>query len=312
MTGGSINVSGSIVGSGGSIDLDAGSQGTLLVSGTIDVSNAASGQTGGTVYLQGNQVGLMDSALINASGDAGNGTVFVGGGFHGGNPAILDASQTYVSPDATISADAITSGNGGDVAVWSNESTEFYGQISARGGAAGGDGGYVEVSGHHLDFQGQVSTIAPAGKAGALLLDPENLTIDNGSNRDSERGRHRNVGKPVHDDSRSVRVALVDHQQQLGSGNVYVTTVSPPGYNNVGQAGNITRGTNSPTMNSSNLLTLTATGGITVSGSITNTGTGGLTLTANNGAIAINQAISIKGTLTATASGAITNREAAR
>ncbi|MBK8121376.1 MAG: hypothetical protein IPK39_21145 [Sulfuritalea sp.] len=45
-------------------------------------------------------------------------------------------------------------------------------------GANGGDGGFVEVSGHrYLDFQARTDRSAANGRAGTLLLDPADLTI---------------------------------------------------------------------------------------------------------------------------------------
>ncbi|MDO8207655.1 MAG: filamentous hemagglutinin N-terminal domain-containing protein, partial [Gallionella sp.] len=154
--------------------------GTTLVSGTIDAKGTAG--TGGDVQLLGNHVGLI-GASVDASGTTGGGTVLVGGDFHGANSNVQNATATYVGPDATINADAIQSGNGGNVAVWADNTTRYYGNISARGGANSGDGGFVEVSGkHYLDFLGVVNTLAPAGKAGTLLLDPSDITISAGVN----------------------------------------------------------------------------------------------------------------------------------
>ncbi len=65
---------------------------------------------------------------------------------------------------------------------WADNSTNFYGDVSARGGAKGGDGGFVEVSGkEYLKFRGTVDTQADKGKVGTLLLDPANLVILSGS-----------------------------------------------------------------------------------------------------------------------------------
>ena len=154
---------------------------TILYSGSlIDASTNEAGATGGRVEVLGNHVSLVGT-LINASGVAGGGTVLIGGDFHGANSNVQNATATYVGPDATIKADAIQSGNGGNVAVWADNTTRYYGNISARGGANSGDGGFVEVSGkHYLDFLGVVNTLAPAGKAGTLLLDPSDITISAG------------------------------------------------------------------------------------------------------------------------------------
>ena len=42
---------------------------------------------------------------------------------------------------AKLKADATVAGNAGSIAVWSEKSTTVRGALSARGGAAGGNGG---------------------------------------------------------------------------------------------------------------------------------------------------------------------------
>jgi len=151
--------------------------GTVSNSGTLDASGRGAGQTGGSVTATAHHVGLF-GGHIDASGDAGGGTVLLGGGFQGNDPAVPSASATYMSPDATIAADAITSGNGGTVVLWSNDSTRAQGSITARGGAQGGNGGLVETSSHSLDVVGiRVSASAPNGDAGLWLLDPADVVI---------------------------------------------------------------------------------------------------------------------------------------
>ncbi|MBW4562861.1 MAG: CHAT domain-containing protein [Mojavia pulchra JT2-VF2] len=146
--------------------------GTTIVSGKVDVS----GPTGGTVNALGKKVGVI-GANINASGTNGGGTVLIGGDYKG-QGTVPNAAQTYVDSNSVINADSNLNGNGGRVIVWGNDTTQFLGKITARGGVNIGDGGFVEVSGKNfLTFNGQVDTSAANGKLGSLLLDPSTLTI---------------------------------------------------------------------------------------------------------------------------------------
>ena len=64
--------------------------------------------------------------------------------------------------------------------LWSDQTTSFAGTILALGGAQFGNGGFVgNVRQGAADFTGNVSTLAPNGAAGTLLLDPFNMTISN-------------------------------------------------------------------------------------------------------------------------------------
>ena len=167
----------SLVERNGEIVLDGGSTGVVAVSGTLQAAGVDAGTTGGTIKVLGDKVGLVGSAVLNVSGDAGGGTVLVGGNFQGKGPE-ANASKAYVGSGTSISADAVTSGDGGKVIVWADDTTLFYGFITARGGAQGGNGGFVEVSGKkHLAFDGRVDVGAPAGSSGTILLDPDNITI---------------------------------------------------------------------------------------------------------------------------------------
>ena len=154
---------------------------TVLVSAVIDVSGKNTGEHGGKISLLGDNVSLLSGTILDASGDIGGGTIKVGGDFHGGGDTAT-ALNTTVQSGTTINADALTSGNGGNVAIWSDGYTQFAGAISARGGVNAGDGGYVETSGKGtLTFRGTVDTLAPNGQDGMLLLDPTTITIANGT-----------------------------------------------------------------------------------------------------------------------------------
>jgi filamentous hemagglutinin family protein len=176
------------------IAVEGGEQGTVVVGGSLDASDAAG--KGGTIELTGGKVGLF-GAEVDASGTSGGGTVLVGGDYQG-KGELQTAEQTYVSGDSAIKADAIDTGDGGKVVVWADGKTSYYGSISARGGAQSGDGGLVEVSGKEtLNFAGAVDTRAPKGEMGTLLLDPTNIEVVNaGAAETSDLGDVDAFGDP--------------------------------------------------------------------------------------------------------------------
>jgi filamentous hemagglutinin family protein len=171
-----------LINSGTTLSSEAG---MVIAAGTIDTSNIETTQpssllqTGGSVNLLGDKVGLL-GATINASGNDGGGTVLIGGAFQG-QGSVPNAISTYVSNDSTINASALLNGDGGTVIIWSDQATRFYGTINASGGAVSGNGGFVEVSGKEsLSFKGTVDTSAANGNVGTLLLDPTDILIRNG------------------------------------------------------------------------------------------------------------------------------------
>lgn len=162
---------------GGRVVLKAA--GDAIVDGQARI--AATGVHGGAVDVLGNRVAITDQASVDVSGQLGGGAIRVGGDFQGKNPDVQNATRTYLGAQASLIADATGSGNGGRVIVWSDEQTKAYGSISAQGGAQSGDGGFVEVSGKQkLAFEGKVNTLAAHGKAGTLLLDPDQIDVQNG------------------------------------------------------------------------------------------------------------------------------------
>ncbi len=171
---------------GGQITVQS-AEGTTLVSGAVE-AKGSSGQ-GGTIHLLGGKVGLMDAAQVDASGETGGGTVLAGGDYQGKNPNIRNAEATYFGSEASIKADALTSGDGGTVVVWSDGSTKAYGSISAKGGAMSGNGGLIETSGHQLDVAGaDINASATNGDPGTWLLDPYNVSISAGATANGSFG----------------------------------------------------------------------------------------------------------------------------
>ncbi len=215
--------------------------GTAVVSGNLNVS----GKQGGNVQVLGDNVNLA-SANINASGLNGGGTVLIGGNYQG-TGTTPTAQFTNVNQNSKINADALTTGNGGRVIVWSDNTTRFDGKISAQGGTQNGNGGFTEVSGKQkLTYSGLVDLRAANGVTGNLLLDPANFVI-------------ANIGGDI-------TPATVATQWNTAN-----TTYS---------ATNSLTVRNAIAANSANTLTLDAPT-INLNAGITNTGTGALSGTAN-------------------------------
>ena len=165
---------------------------TVAISGTVQAAGQNSGETGGTIEVTGEAISLT-KALMDASGQAGGGTILIGGDFGGGNPAapavtkygqsfaatpVPSATSVTIDSASVLNASAGATGNGGKVVVWSDNNTAVGGTILAKAGTQSGSGGFVETSGQALNIDGlSVSTAAPNGKAGTWLLDPADFTI---------------------------------------------------------------------------------------------------------------------------------------
>lgn len=172
---GAVNADSAQLGEGGKIVLRASGDALLEAGSTTSATGAG---TGGRITVEGERIAVTGDARIDASGQRGGGTVLLGGGYQGRDPALAHASQTVLGRQAAIRADAVDSGKGGTVVLWSDKSTRALGTISARGGAAAGDGGLVETSGRYLDVQGlSVQAGANKGRAGTWLLDPYDIEV---------------------------------------------------------------------------------------------------------------------------------------
>src|SRR5579883_1996909 len=271
---------------GGQIILSGGNEGVVRVSGRINVSGRHYAQKGGSVIVTGQKVLVAKGAKINASGQTGGGTISIGGNAQGATPltifngaqTLANAQDVYVAPGSYINADAITNGNGGHVVVWADDATQFYGNISAQGGAQGGNGGYVETSGHYLVVDGaQIDLAAANGTMGTWLLDPANVTISTGSDTG-----YTNVSNTLEPNSAAptatINTTTLDND--LATNNIVITTTNNG--TTGGSAGTITLAASSPlSWTSSSTLTLTAASTITLNSSITALN-GGLTLNATN------------------------------
>ncbi|KIM00155.1 Large exoprotein involved in heme utilization or adhesion [Paramagnetospirillum magnetotacticum MS-1] len=313
----------------GEIVFDGGATGIVSVTGQVQAQGVNSGETGGTVKVLGETVAVMDNARVDASGAAGGGTVLVGGNWHG-EGAEPKSQVAYLAASSVVAADATEKGNGGQVVVWSENTTRNYGTISVKGGPQGGDGGAVEVSSRGaLDFQGDVIRTAALGRAGSLLLDPLDFNITAGPNA----GPTNMGGSPLEPTAGGASINDGKINNLLGGGSLTLRTLAGGNITmmnnahiNSGSANSLTinsggdfNGQSGATINIGGSLTITAanqlsysvggtvTGNITLSGAGVNLGGGGATtITSTTGYIdvtATGSNITNQATLTANAVG---------
>ncbi|MEM1297072.1 MAG: hypothetical protein AAGH89_17025, partial [Verrucomicrobiota bacterium] len=165
------------VGNGGVVSMTVGAGGRVEVAGTIDAAGSVG--SGGSITVTGEEVALRSGALLDASGETGGGQILVGGSYQGSDPTVFNSQRTIVEQGVVLKADALSSGNGGTIIVWSDDETVFRGSLSATAKGEG-KGGLAEVSGKKtLTFEGFADLSAEKdGNSGELLLDPTNFTID--------------------------------------------------------------------------------------------------------------------------------------
>jgi filamentous hemagglutinin family protein len=161
----------------GRIVIDGGAYGGTRVAGRLDAGSGSG--VGGQVLVQGERVLIDSGAVIDASGATAGGGIRIGGDLQGRNPELRNATTVSVQNGAVLRADAGLRGDGGRIIVWSDDTTLFNGLASARGGALGGNGGFVETSGRRQlgIATGRVDVSAPAGRGGRWLLDPEDIVV---------------------------------------------------------------------------------------------------------------------------------------
>ena len=206
--------------------------GSIVLSGVVTAEGRAPGSVGGQVQVDASQgVVLAAGSRINASGAAGGGTVAIGttlarakGG--PGTASALTAQTVQVAQGASIAANATANGNGGRVTVLSSLSTSMAGNISAKGGPQGGDGGFVEVSGEQaFTLTGAIDVSALLGNLGTILLDPANLTII-GTAGDQDGNLNTNHGTILFGGTSTTNNTVSNTEIEAQTGNIVLQAVT--------------------------------------------------------------------------------------
>lgn len=170
---GSIRAGGLVRDADGTIRLVAAD--AAQVSGSVQAA-------GGKIEILGDRVEIQQEATIDTSSEQGGGEILIGGDQQGLNPDVKNATSTTIASGAQVHADGVDNANGGKVIVFAQNDVHVQGDITARGGEYGGDGGFIETSGKQvLDITSVPDASAPIGKGGEWLIDPNDIDIVSGA-----------------------------------------------------------------------------------------------------------------------------------
>jgi hypothetical protein len=204
------------MGATGVITMNAG-EGVLNIDGLLQ-SRGDDEHSGGSIFLLGDKVSVLNHSIVDVSGGKGGGQILVGGDERGSNPLIRNATHTTIALHAVLNADARVLGNGGKIVVWANDTAvvDGSGNIRARGGALGGNGGWIETSGKRMLFVNDAANASAVnGHAGTWLIDPLNIEVVTAA-----------PGSPAADTS-YILVGTLNTALGLGTNTTLDTTVLP-------------------------------------------------------------------------------------
>ncbi len=235
------------------------------------------GLRGEKLFVFGDLIDIESNSHLKASTKLGGGTIEIGS-LPGRR---LLSELVYVSKGACLDASAEEIGNGGEISIWGERGTQFYGKALARGGSIQGNGGRIEVSAlGGVEFSGFVETIAPGGKTGQFILDPCDILINA-----IGPGMSVPVFSATYVPGINASVSTADIGSAILGSNVSLNT--SPG---AGGTGDITWDEFFDlTYSSSNSLTFNADGNVTIRSNVTNMGIGDVFVNAG-GAVFIGDA----------------------
>lgn len=275
--------------------------GTYQNTGYVQTNGGAG--LGGTIAQSGLISTTLIGATLEANGTTGGGNIVTGRDFKT-NPLSGSAAQdallpnlsaviaiptsqlTTIDANSTMTANALNSGNGGNLLVWGDLNI-VVGKFSAQALGLSGNGGFIETSGQTLSISNAISIFAASnnGISGTWLLDPNDLTIAT-SGGDVTGATIQSALNSSNVTLRSGTISCTGvtcGSGRSGSGNIYIndkitwsasTSLTLNAYNNI-YVGNSTA-TGAITLTGGANLYLNACGGVAncISGTNLSAGTG--------------------------------------
>ncbi|HHF7113103.1 TPA: filamentous hemagglutinin N-terminal domain-containing protein [Haemophilus influenzae] len=267
--GGNINVRAATIRNKGKLSADSVSKdksGNIVLSakeGEAEIGGVISAQNqqakGGKLMITGDKVTLKTGAVIDLSGKEG-GETYLGGDERGeGKNGIQLAKETTLEKGSTINVSGKE--KGGRAIVWGNIAL-IDGNINAQGSDIAKTGGFVETSGHYLFIKDNAIVDAKE-----WLLDPDEVSINNGSDNESElvQGRGDTPDKVLADGKNTVNNGTLSAALAKGVG----VNISATNKINVNADIDVKNGT---------LTLYTEKNGIKINGNITSHQNGNLTI----------------------------------
>ncbi|RZJ20992.1 MAG: filamentous hemagglutinin N-terminal domain-containing protein, partial [Haliea sp.] len=217
---------GTLQAGGGRIAIDGGTGVVAVGSNSSSLLSVVSTTgAGGSIDIRARNVSIeggfsefgTSTSRLDASGVGQGGSINVHAIRADGVPA---SGILGIDGNVTMAVNGTSpTGNGGSIRVLGDNTLRAYGSFEAKGGVAGGNGGFVETSGGAFDLSGvRVNTAAPAGKAGEWLIDPYDVLIVNGAATGGGLGGNTFV--PLADST----LQDGDINAALVNGNVTITT----------------------------------------------------------------------------------------
>lgn len=151
--------------------------GTVKVSGLIDVDSKIDGLRPGVIIVLSDNVVATSDAKLTASafGEEEAGEIMLGNLVHlnVAHMHLTPSKKILVESGANVNVDSITRGNGGNVVIWATEEVNVQGNISAKAGAESGNGGVINILSlkkTNVDPEAKIDVSAANGKPGIIAI----------------------------------------------------------------------------------------------------------------------------------------------
>ena len=211
---------------------------------------------GGTILMTAQAASTLMGGVVRNTG-----TLDASGIVEQGGVIRLSASDS-IFQSGKLLADAApgSAANGGEIWAISNLSnpsslTEVAGTLSAKGGSAGGNGGFIETSASLLVLKPnlQVTTSGSPNAQGTWLLDPTNVTIDAATANNIATALNANTNVSIVSATDPLSCSITCANTSAGAGDITIAsaiTATGTGALSLKSAGNIYINANVTTLGS--------------------------------------------------------------